>query len=402
MPVTLLRYISMMKLDLPEPDAAASDHSAQLAAIIRNTIAARSGWIDFSEYMELALYAPGMGYYTNGSQKFGEHGDFITAPEISPLFAQSLANPVAKILGSLLQPRIIEFGAGSGKLALDLLMQLELLQALPDQYFIVELSAELQQRQSQTILQHAPHLHERVSWLHTLPAIPLNAVVLANEVLDAMPVTRFVKLNGRFFPLGVVNHGEVFCLEAGTYDDTLHQYLVTIQNEIGYELCDGYTSEVNMNIHPWLKSLADVVNKGAVFLVDYGYPRREYYLPERSMGTLMCYFQHRSFDDALRYPGLQDITAFVDFTAVADAALKSGFEVQGYTSQAHFLLDCGLPVLFEEKIGTDKRKNMQWAQQLKTLTQPSEMGERFKAMMLTKNIEQNFPGFGLQDMRYRL
>lgn len=402
MPVTLLRYISMMKLDIPEPDAAARDHSAQLAAIIRNNIVARSGWIDFSEYMELALYTPGIGYYTNGSQKFGEHGDFITAPEISPLFAQSLANPVAKILGSLLQPRIIEFGAGSGKLALDLLMQLELLQALPDQYFIVELSAELQQRQSQTILQHAPHLHERVSWLHTLPATPLNAVALANEVLDAMPVTRFVKLNGRFFPLGVVNHGEVFCLEAGTYDDALHQYLVTIQNEIGYELCDGYTSEVNMNIYPWLKLLAEVVNKGAVFLVDYGYPRREYYLPERNMGTLMCYFQHRSFDDALRYPGLQDITAFVDFTAVADAALNSGFEVQGYTSQANFLLDCGLPVLFEEKIGTDKRKNMQWAQQLKTLTQPSEMGERFKVMMLTKNIEQNFPGFGLQDMRYRL
>ena len=375
MPVTLLRYISMMKLDIPEPDAAARDHSAQLAAIIRNNIVARSGWIDFSEYMELALYTPGIGYYTNGSQKFGEHGDFITAPEISPLFAQSLANPVAKILGSLLQPRIIEFGAGSGKLALDLLMQLELLQALPDQYFIVELSAELQQRQSQTILQHAPHLHERVSWLHTLPATPLNAVALANEVLDAMPVTRFVKLNGRFFPLGVVNHGEVFCLEAGPYDDILHRYLVTIQNEIGYELCDGYTSEVNMNIYPWLKSLADVVNKGAVFLVDYGYPRREYYLPERSMGTLMCYFKHRSFDDALRYPGLQDITAFVDFTAVADAALKSGFEVQGYTSQANFLLDCGLPVLFEEKIGTDKRKNMQWAQQLKTLTQPSEMGD---------------------------
>ena len=392
----------MMKLDIPEPDAAARDHSAQLAAIIRNNIVARSGWIDFSEYMELALYTPGMGYYTNGSQKFGEHGDFITAPEISPLFAQSLANPVAKILGSLLQPRIIEFGAGSGKLALDLLMQLELLQALPDQYFIVELSAELQQRQSQTILQHAPHLHERVSWLHTLPATPLNAVVLANEVLDAMPVTRFVKLNGRFFPLGVVNHGEVFCLEAGPYDDILHRYLETIENEIGYELCDGYTSEVNMNIYPWLKLLAEVVNMGAVFLVDYGYPRREYYLPERSMGTLMCYFQHRSFDDALRYPGLQDITAFVDFTAVADAALNSGFEVQGYTSQANFLLDCGLPVLFEEKIGTDKRKNLQWVQQLKTLTQPSEMGERFKVMMLTKNIEQNFPGFGLQDMRYRL
>lgn len=392
----------MIKLDLPQPDASAIEHSAQLAALIRNTIAANSGWIDFSRYMQLALYAPGMGYYVAGAQKFGELGDFVTAPEISPLFAQSLANPVAAVLREMIQPHVVEFGAGSGKLAADLLLQLEVLNTLPEKYLIIELSPELQQRQSQTIMRHAPHLHERVTWLQQLPEQPVNAVVLANEVLDAMPVTRFVKQGDKFYPLGVVSEGEGFRLQPGKVEQGLHQTLVAIEYETGVELCDGYTSEINLNIQPWLTSVSAMLNQGAVYLVDYGYPRAEYYSAERIMGTLMCYLQHRSFDDALRYPGLQDITAFVDFTAAAEAALIAGFEVQGFTSQANFLLDSGLPALLQEKLDGDERNNLYWVQQMKTLTLPSEMGERFKVMGLSKNIDLPVPGFRLQDMRYRL
>ena len=392
----------MIKLDLPQPDASSMEHSAQLVDLIRNTIANNSGWIDFSQYMQLALYAPGLGYYSAGLTKFGESGDFITAPEISPLFACSLANPVAKILQDMTHPQIMEFGAGSGKLAADLLTRLEILQALPEKYLIVELSGELQQRQSQTIMQLVPHLHGRVAWLQQLPAKSLNAVIVANEVLDAMPVTRFVKKSGTFYPLGVALECNELCLQTGSFDQGLHDAIVAIEQETDIEMCDGYTSEINFNIEPWLQSVGDILDQGVIYLIDYGYPRSEYYLPERAMGTLMCYFRHRSFDDALRYPGLQDITAFVDFTAVAEAALHAGLDLEGFTSQANFLLDCGLPALLQEKLGDNERKNFGWIQQMKTLTLPSEMGERFKVMSISKNMDIKVSGFGLQDMCYRL
>ena len=392
----------MIKLELPQPESAALDHSAQLKHIIRNTIAAKSGWIDFSEYMQLALYTPSLGYYSGCLQKFGEHGDFITAPEVSPLFGQCLANPLAQIIKSMPAPHIIEFGAGSGKLAAEVLAQLALLKALPEQYLIVELSAELQQRQSQTIMQRVPQLHPLVVWLQSLPENPVNAVVLANEVLDAMPVTRFIKQQGKFFPLGVACNGDNLSLALGEFNAELNQHVTAIENTLDHEFCDGYVSEINLNISPWVKSVSAVLNQGAVFLLDYGYARSEYYLPERSMGTLMCYFRHRAFDDPLHLPGLQDITAFIDFTALAEAAQSAQLDVQGFTSQAHFLMDCGLPQLLEQKLGDDQRQNLMWIQQMKTLTLPSEMGERFKVMLLNKNIDVDIPGFGLQDMRYRL
>ena len=392
----------MIKLDLPQPDAAALEHSAQLAAIIRNTIAANAGWIDFSQYMQLALYAPGLGYYSAGLQKFGAAGDFITAPEVSPLFAQSLATPVAQCLGNMSDAVIMEFGAGSGKLAADILLQLEQLNVLPDAYFIIELSAELQQRQANHIQQQVPHLYERVVWLQSLPTKKINAVVLANEVLDAMPVTQFIKQDGQVFPLGVTVSGNALAMMIGAANAGLQNRVAAIESGLGYALNNNYRSEMNGNIQPWFNAISALLNQAAVFIIDYGYARPEYYLPERNMGTLMCYYQHRSFDDALRYPGLQDMTAFVDFTAVAEAATTNGFELYGYTTQAHFLMDCGLPALLEKKLTNDERTNLQWIQQMKTLTLPSEMGERFKVMALTKNISTELSGFNLQDLRYSL
>ncbi|MBI3188523.1 MAG: SAM-dependent methyltransferase [Gammaproteobacteria bacterium] len=402
MPGNFLELYNMIKLDLPHPDDDAIKHSAKLSALIRNRIEANAGWIDFSEFMLLALYEPDLGYYSAGLQKFGESGDFITAPELSPLFAQTLANPIATTLSVMNSAFVVEFGAGSGVLAANLLLQLEALGALPEKYLIIELSAELQQRQSQTIMQMASHLHERVLWLQKLPEQPISAVVIANEVLDAMPATRFVKRNGKFFPLGVMFEDNGFVLRAGEQDAQLQQRLANIEQETDVSWCDGYTSEINLNIAPWLQSVAAMLHEGSVYLIDYGYPRTEFYLPERAMGTLMCYYRHRSFDDPLRYPGLQDITAFVDFTAVAEAAVEAGLDVEGFTSQANFLLDCGLPDLLQQKLGDNERSNLIWIQQMKSLTLPSEMGERFKVMLLTKNIHLALPGFGLQDMRYRL
>lgn len=415
----------MQKLNLPEPTEEEKQHSAQLLELIRNEIDQAGGWIDFSHYMTLALYAPGLGYYSAGKQKFGEQGDFITAPEVSPLFAQTLANAVSQVLASLASPNVIEFGAGSGKLAADLLSALNDKDALPEKYYIVELSAELKQRQQQTLKEKAAKYLDRVIWLDKLPdeKLPdekLNAVVLANEVLDAMPVQRFVKHKNNISCLGVSVEDKVLVLRSldeviaesrdgkpGFRDASsglrdIQKNVEAIEAYINHKFANHYTSEINLNIKPWLQSVADVIDQGAVYIIDYGYPKKEYYLPERYMGTMMCYYQHRAHENALWYPGLQDITAFVDFTAVAEAAIEVGFDVNGYTSQANFLLNSGLSQIVEKKMSDDSKEQLKLAQQVKTLTLPSEMGERFKVVGLNKNLDMLLPGFEINDMRNRL
>lgn len=390
----------MIKLDLPAPDNEAAQHSAQLLMQIRNTIKANGGWLNFARYMEMALYTPGLGYYSAGLQKFGAQGDFITAPEVSPLFARTLAQPVATLLRAMPQACVVEFGAGSGKLATDMLQQLQQLDCLPHTYFIIELSAELRARQQQTLQSRVPDLLDRVIWLDTLPANKIQAVVIANEVLDAMPVHRFVIENSEIMEIGVICSQHDLSLQTYPASETLRESIRYIEQETGRNFDEGYHSEINLNIAPWLQAVSSILEQGAVYLIDYGYPRAEYYLPERNMGTLMCYYRQRAHDDALRYPGLQDITAFVDFTAVAEAAIMAGFELDGFTSQANFLIDCGLMQLLQETENNQQRFTQ--AQQIKTLTLASEMGERFKVMGLNKNIDMQLPGFGLQDMRYRL
>ena len=392
----------MLILDLPEPDLDARQHSQALTDVIVREIKAAGGWIDFSQYMTLALYAPGLGYYSAGLQKFGEGGDFITAPELSPLFAQSLANPVAAVLSDMAGGNIIEFGAGSGVLAAGLLAELHLKQQLPERYFIIELSAELKQRQQQTLNQRVPELMDRVEWLDALPEQPLKAVVLANEVLDAMPVRRFVKMGNEVQALGVAISDDGLVLRPGETDTDLQQAVDHVEEDIGHQLAPAYRSELNLNIEPWLRSLADALLQGAVYLIDYGYPRSEYYLPERDMGTFMCYYRHRTHDDALWYPGLQDMTAFVDFTAVAEAALAAGFEIAGFTSQSNFLLDSGMAELLERQMPDSEKERIALVQQMKSLTLPTEMGERFKVMALDKNLPGIIPGFRLRDYSARL
>ena len=392
----------MQKLDLPEPAEIEKQHSDKLLDKIGMSIEAADGWIDFAQYMTQALYEPGLGYYSAGLQKFGESGDFITAPEVSPLFAQTLAQAVAQVLSVLKKGCIIEFGAGSGKLAVDLLEELERQQSLPDTYIIIELSADLKQRQQQFLHHRLPHFFDRIQWLDSLPEKPLNAVVLANEVLDAMPVQRFVKKESGLQVLGVSWQNQRLDFATQPASATLVNSVLHIEQDIERELSDGYTSEINLNMQPWLQSINDALHQGAVYLIDYGYPRSEYYALERHMGTMMCYYRHRALDDALYTPGLMDITAFVDFTALAEAGQQAGFDVNGFTSQAHFLINCGLAQRVEQLMSDDIKQQLTLVQQMKTLTLPSEMGERFKVMGLNKNLDMMLPGFEVRDFRNRL
>jgi len=391
----------MQSLDLPTPSAAEIEQSEKLLNIIKQEINNANGWISFGHYMQLALYAPSLGYYSGGAQKFGEQGDFITSPEVSPLFAQTLANPIAKLIDDISDVKIIEFGAGSGKMAADLLLALQALNKLPNEYLIIELSGELQHRQKQTIQNKAPDLLMRVKWLSTLPENPLNGIVIANEVLDAMPVTRFALKNKNVEELGVTIFEEQLQLKYKKANSQLSAQVKLLN--INFQSAEhAYCSEINNNIKPWIKSLSKCLTKAAVYIIDYGYPRSEYYADDRHMGTCLGYYRHRSMDAPLWYPGLQDLTAFVDFTQIGEAAVESGFDVDGFTSQGNFLINAGLANVVEKIKIDNEIQRLQIAQQMKTLSLPGEMGERFKVIGLSKGLTENVPGFEVRDFRYRL
>ncbi len=387
--------------DLPTPAPQALELSEQLADLIRRDIDSAGGALPFSAYMERCLYAPGLGYYSAGSRKFGAAGDFVTAPELSPLFGRCLAQTCSSVLEQVQGGDILEFGAGSGALAVDVLGELERLGRLPGRYLILERSAELRARQQQRIADQLPHLSERVSWLDTLPEPGFGGVLLANEVLDAMPAERF------HWTGTTIEQFFVTCSDAGfdwdlqpAQDDALVAAVQGVQQAC--ELAAGYCSEVNLSIAPWLESVGGLIDRGLLLVCDYGYPRHEYYHPQRNTGTLMCHYRHRAHDNPLLWPGLQDITTHVDFTAVAEAATSAGLEVTGFTSQAGFLLDCGLDGLLQASGPVGSPAYIKAAQQVKLLTLPGEMGERFAFIGLARAVDGPLPGFRLQDMRHRL
>lgn len=377
--------------------------SLQLCDLIRAEIAEAGGALSFSRYMELALYAPGLGYYSAGSHKFGAQGDFITAPETSPLFARCLARQCQQVLAALGGGAILEFGAGSGVLAVELLLELERLDCLPSAYFILELSAELRARQQCLLSQRAAHLLDRIHWLESLPALGLRGVVLANEVLDAMPVQLFVRSGGAINERCVTSEEQGFVWRDVPAGAPLAQAVATLQTALPEPLPDGYCSEINPALPGWVTSLAATLEQGVALLIDYGYPHREYYLPERSAGTLMCHYRHRVHADPLILTGLQDITAHVDFTAVAATGLAAGLDIAGYTTQAHFLLGSGLPELAAASDPQDLAAHLAVTDQIKTLTLPGAMGERFKVLALARGLgDLPLRGFALRDLRGRL
>lgn len=354
-----------------------------------------NGPMSFIEFMQQALYAPGLGYYSSGQQKFGKDGDFVTAPELSSLFSRCVAKQCQQVLSQLTSPSILEFGAGSGVMAADILLALESLNALPESYLILELSAELQQRQQQTIADRAPYLLERVHWLSELPTESFEGVVLANEVLDAMPVYKF-RINDGLDEAYVDYQNEKFVWCWRQPSEALQKDF----NQLELALANGYESELNPFVDGWVRSISTCLSKGLVLMIDYGFPRREYYHPDRSMGTIMCHYQHRSHPDPLLSVGLQDITAHVDFTTVAEAAVENDFDVEGYTNQAAFLIDCGITDLLSN--AKDDIERFNWNNQVKQLTLPSEMGELFKVIALTKDFEQPLIGFQSLDLIERL
>ncbi len=388
---------------LPAPDEDARAHGARVHAHILEQMRASGGWLDFARFMELALYAPGLGYYSAGSTKFGAAGDFVTAPETGTLFAQALARQLAPLLLSQQAPVILEPGAGSGALAGELLPTLAELGALPSRYLILEPSAQLQARKRAHLKARLPRrLLRCVKWLGSLPAPVPAGVLLANEVLDALPVQRFRITGAGVVPLGVgVDDDGQFRWVEGQADTAFAALVAARLGGLIDALPPGYESEFCAMLPAWLASLLECFERGAALFIDYGLPRREIYLPERDGGTLRCHFRHRAHDDPLILPGLQDITAWVDFTTVAQTARASGWELAGFATQAHFLLDGGIDIA-AVAAQMPSPESVTRASELKTLLMPGEMGERFRVMALTRELDVQPPGFGLRDLRDRL
>ncbi|MBK1695500.1 SAM-dependent methyltransferase [Chromatium weissei] len=379
------------------PTNSALHLSAQLHAHICAQIAAAGGQLPFDMFMDLALYAPSLGYYVAGAHKFGADGDFVTAPELSPLFGQCVAAQSAEVLAQLGGGNVLEFGAGSGALAVAVLRELERRNLLPEYYWILELSPELMERQRRRFQTEIPQLATRCAWLTTLPQ-QFRGVVLANEVLDAMPVSRFrVRTDGEVDEIVVIDQaGTLTETSAAPQSPGLVEAVAAIR-AAGWAQTPGYTSEINLRLPPWLMALGDAMEAGLVLLIDYGYPRSGYYQADRTQGTLLCHQRHQLHDDPYRQLGLQDITAHVDFTAVAEAGIAAGFELAGFTTQAHFLLGCGIDALL-----TAETITIEQIQAAKQLLLPTAMGERFKVLGLTKSIENDWCGFAVRDLRERL
>ncbi len=388
---------------LPAPAPAARAHSQALAEMIREQILANGGSISFARYMELALYAPGQGYYSAGATRFGAHGDYVTAPEVSPLFSRCLARQCRQVLAGLPEGDILELGAGSGIMARDLLLELQACAALPANYLILETSADLRQRQKELFCADIPQLLPRIIWLETLPEQPLRGAIIANEVLDALPVVRVAPANGVLRELRVGHDGADFCwLEMPCRDDRIGAAWASISAELPAPLPAPYRTEINLRAGVWLRSLSDLLQQGLMLLIDYGYPRHEYYHPQRNTGTLLCHYRHRAHANPFLYPGLQDITASVDFTAVAEFALECGLQLAGYTSQTHFLIGCGLDELVVSAQDGAAQPAPAIAAQVKRLTLPGEMGERFKAIAFTRDFPQPLLGFQFMDQQEQL
>ena len=392
----------MAPLDLPQLSADEEQLCGAMRELISSRIADVGGMLPFDQYMEAALYAPGLGYYVNGRRKFGEQGDFTTAPEISPLFSQCLAGQVGECLQDLDEPVVLEVGAGSGRMAADLLSELARAERLPAEYLILELSPSLQQLQRQTIAADCPQLLSRVRWLTRLPGKGFSGVVVANELLDAMPVHRFRREADQWQELFVTENEDGLTGQWLAPRSTGLVAAVEASVPAWPELPGGYSSEINLRLQPWLAALRGSMIRGYLLLIDYGYSAREYYHPERSQGTLICHYRHRVHADPYLLPGLQDITANVDFTAVALAGRAAGFELAGYTTQAHFLIDNGLDRRLAVSDPGDVRRHMVLMQGAKRLMLPAEMGERFKVMALALDMPLTLAGFTSRDLRDRL
>lgn len=376
---------------LPTPSPEATQHSAQLCEFIRRDIVAQGGWISFAHYMELALYASGLGYYTAGAHKLGEAGDFITAPELSALFGRAVARQMAEIMAHS-APHILELGAGSGKLATDMLNELERLGSLPDSYAILEVSADLRARQQALLRERLPHLIDRVHWLDALPE-KFSGAIVANEVLDALPVHLVRWQDSALTERGVASGDTRFVWQERAIGAT-----ALLQAAQQISVPDDYVSEICLAARGMVNSLASCLDQGTLLFIDYGFGTREFYHPQRNTGTLMCHYRHHAHSDPFFLPGLQDITAHVNFTDIAECGIDAGLELLGYTNQAFFLINCGIAELLQDTLPENLRDYLPLSAQLQKLTSPAEMGELFKVIALGKNMPGSLRGFAQGDL----
>ncbi len=385
-------------MSLPAPSPEASAHSRTLAAAIAREIEALGGWISFARFMEMALYQPGLGYYSAGARKFGAAGDFVTAPEMTAYFGRALARQCADVM-AVSTPHVLEVGAGSGRLAADLLSELERLDALPERYDILDLSADLCERQQGTLAAAAPHLLSRVRWLDRLPE-SFSGVVIANELLDAMPAHVVAWRENGIFERGI----ELDRQGSFTWNERpASGALLAAAEEIGRQcsLPPGYESEISLAARAWAGEWGHRLQRGALLLIDYGFPRREFYHQQRGRGTLMCHYRHHSHPDPFYLPGLQDVTVHVDFTAIIAAADAAGLDLLGYASQGQFLLNCGiLDLLAAEPAGTPDY--IRAAGAINKLLMPHEMGELFKVIAIGRGVDRPLRGFASGDQSRRL
>lgn len=381
---------------LPPPSAEASAVSDRLAQHIADEITAGGGWISFARYMELALYAPGLGYYSAGSRKLGRGGDFVTAPEISSLFGRCLARQVAQLI-ELGFRDILEIGAGSGALAADMLRELAVLDRRPDRYLILEVSADLRERQRTRLAEHSGELAGIVSWLDTLPA-GFSGTMIGNEVLDAIPVHIVQKNGSAVEELGVIR-GKRDSMFAFGYRNAEGDLLKRAQE---LDLPDDYQTEIHLAMPAFVQSFSRMLRGGAILFIDYGFPAHEYYHPHRSRGTLMCHYRQHAHSEPLYLVGLQDITAHVNFSAVAKAGASAGLKVAGYTNQAQFLINCGITDILSATPAEEVRIYAPLAAQAQRLLSPSEMGELFKVIALGRNVSLPLIGFRAGDKTHTL
>jgi SAM-dependent MidA family methyltransferase len=385
--------------DVHEPNAPESRHAERVAAFLHERVRAAGGWLSFDAYMQIALYEPGLGYYSAGAHKLGVGGDFTTAPEISPLFGGCLAAHCDEVLQALGGGQVLEIGAGTGRLAFDLLSALHLDGQLPEKYLILEISADLRQRQQQLIATLPAQMAQRVQWLDHPPQVPWRGALIANEVIDALPVQRFVRRAGRWQALGVaVNEQGAFEWRVQPADSTLLACIEALQ--LPADMPEAFESEICTSLEPWLREVTATMEQGVALFVDYGLPRREYYSAARDHGTLRCHYRQRAHDDPFARPGLQDITAWVDFTRVAEAADASGLDVLGYGTQAGLLLGLGIESLVAA--APDESARIRRASEARQLLMPTEMGETFKAIALGRNYDAPLPAFKVQDLSCRL
>jgi SAM-dependent MidA family methyltransferase len=396
---------------LPPLTAPEQEHSRRVAALISAELAAAGGWLSFERFMELALYAPGLGYYSAGSHKLGAGGDFVTAPEVSDLFSRCIARQCAAVLTQT-GGEILELGAGTGRMAAVVLRELAAQGVLPERYAILEVSADLAERQRQHLGQLPRPLRERVIWLERLPERPLRGVIVANEVADALPCRRFRCAENGVRELGMVPDAVTaesgrrvaastrFTAAEAAADANLTRAYQEIITGLPAPLPAGYTSEICLRVAPWLASIGRSLAHGLLLLCDYGLPRRHYYHPQRVGGTLRCHYKQRAHEDPGINLGVQDITAWVDFTRVADAAFAAGLEVKGFATQAAFLLGCGIEELVAQAGEGIERARL--AGEARRLIMPEEMGEAFKMMALTRGLDMPLAGFALQDLRHLL